>query len=78
MASSSQWGAMVDFLRANPYVGKEEYLWEWTLPQVHIAAADFTYTEYLSEKQAKAADKGVVYENPEDFLNDFGMPIAGG
>ena len=45
---------MIDFLRANPYVSREEYLWHWTVPQVKRASLDYSHVEYLTEEQAKA------------------------
>lgn len=45
---------MIDFLRANPYVSREEYLWKWTIPQVKLASLDYSHVEYLTEEQAKA------------------------
>lgn len=44
---------MIDFLKANPYVTKEEYLWKWTIPQIKIASFDFTHNEYLEEEDKK-------------------------
>ena len=67
-------GRMVDFLRANPYVTKEQYMWEWTLPQVNLATMDFTHTVYLSEKQAEKMN-AKKFDNPEDLMNDFGLPV---
>ena len=64
---------MVDFLKANPYVTREEYMWEWTVPQIKLASYDFTHVRYLSEKEAKANEK--CYDDPQDFVNDLGIPI---
>lgn len=66
---------MVDFLRANPYVTREEYMWEWTIPQIRLASYDFTHVKYLSEKEMKNRKEEVRYENPQDFVNDLGIPI---
>lgn len=65
---------MIDFLKANPYMTKDEYMWEWTLPQINLASMDFTHTVYLSEKQAKKV-KAKKYDDPKEFMNDLGLPI---
>jgi hypothetical protein len=69
---------MIDFLRSNPFVTKEQFMWEWTVPQIKIASYDYTHVVYLSEKQAqkrKIESKTVVVRNPLDLVNDFGVPI---
>ena len=69
---------MIDFLRANPYVSKEEYLWHWTIPQIRLASYDFTHVEYLSEKQAEAEAKkrnSIKVDNVMDFMTDLGVPV---
>lgn len=69
---------MIDFLKANPYVTKEQYMWEWTVPQIKLASFDFTHIEYLSEKEAEEYRKEKntrKYENPMDFVNDLNVPI---
>ena len=69
---------MIDFLRANPYVSKEEYLWKWTIPQVKLASLDYSHVEYLSEEQAKAEKnrKNAVHiDNVMDLVNDLGIPV---
>ena len=69
---------MIDFLRANPYVSKEEYLWQWTIPQVKLASLDYSHVEHLSEEQAKAEKnrKNAVHiDNVMDLVNDLGIPV---
>lgn len=71
---------MIDFLKAHPSVSKDEYMWGWTVPQIHLAICDNTHIEYLTEDQAKR-DKlrgnAVKVDNTE-ALNDLGIPIFGG
>lgn len=67
---------MIDFLKNNPSVTKEEYLWEWTVPQIKLASYDFTHIKYLSEKE-KEKKKTKVMNSAEDILNDLNMPIFG-
>lgn len=69
---------MIDFLKNNPYVTREEYMWKWTIPQIQLASFDFTHVEYLSEKQAKIEKQRkntVRVDNPLAFANEFGIPI---
>lgn len=65
---------MIDFLRQNPFVTKEQYMWEWTVPQIKLASYDFSHVRYLSENQAKK--KGATKINgAEDLMNDLGIPL---
>lgn len=69
---------MMDFLKAFPSVTRNEYLWEWTVPQVELAAADTTHVEYLTEAQAKKdyEDRtAVIIDDPMDMMNDLGVPV---
>ena len=66
---------MIDFLKAHPGVTKEEYLWEWTVPQIKLALYDNTHIEYLTEKQAgieAARKKGKVFSDAQSLINDLG------
>lgn len=65
---------MVDFLKANPYVTREEYMWEWSVPQIKLASFDFTHVKYLSEDEAKNKKNEVTYGSPQDLVNDLGIP----
>ena len=69
---------MTDFLKAMPSVTRDEYLWQWTVPQIQLSLFDQTHVEYLSEKQApieKARRTGNVYDGAKDIANDLGMPV---
>ena len=73
---------MIDFLKAHPSVSKDEYLWCWTVPQIHLAICDNTHVEYLTEEQAKlenARRHGSIIKGAksEEALNDLGIPIFG-
>lgn len=69
---------MIDFLKAHPFVTRDEYLWTWTVPQILLASYDSTHVEYLTEEQAKI-EKGrkhaVHSGNIAQFANDLGIPI---
>lgn len=69
---------MIDFLRANPYVSREDYLWKWTVPQIKLASYDYSHVEYLSEEQAEAEKKknnSVRVDDVMGFMTDLGIPV---
>lgn len=75
---------MVDWLKANPSLTMNDYLWGISVCMAKVMAADATHTVYLSEKQAKKQkllnqkQNAVAFDEKlesEDFLNDLGMPI---
>lgn len=66
---------MVDFLKQNPYVTREEYMWEWTIPQIRLASYDFTHVRYLSEEEAKMRNAKVCNLEEGGMRNDLGIPI---
>lgn len=69
---------MVDFLRANTWCSREEYLWQMTVPQVRLASMDFSHVEYLSDDEKKRMkNKGVSLGHP-GLNNDLGVPIING
>ena len=41
---------MVDFLRANAWCSREEYLWVLSVGQIRLASCDYTHVEYFDEK----------------------------
>ena len=63
---------MIDFLKAFPFVTKEQYMWEWSVPQIKLASADNTHVRYLSEKQAELRK---AQRSDGNNLNDLGIPI---
>lgn len=67
---------MIDFLRANPWCSREEYMWEMTIPQIKLASIDFSHVEYLSENKSKKRE-GKVINSGDDLknMNDLGVPI---
>lgn len=67
---------MIDFLKNNPTVTRQEYLWEWTVPQIKLASYDYTHVRYLSEKE-KERKKVKVVNSLDDLKNDLNMPIFG-
>lgn len=72
--SVSTVGDMVDFLKANPFVTMEAYIWDLNPALISIMSADNTHVRYLSEKQQKKRKSKVVNGY---MLNDLGIPIIG-
>lgn len=64
---------MVDFLKANPYVTREEYMWEWSVPQIKLASFDFTHVKYLSEEEAEMKN-AKEYDLEDDGGSKLGIP----
>lgn len=71
----TEFGVMMDFIKAYPSVTKEQYMWEWTVPQITIASADSTHVVYLTEKQAEMRKARRYDGNNIDELSDLGIPI---
>lgn len=68
---------MIDFLKANPSVTRDEYIWSWTVPQIRLAAYDNTHVEYLSEEQAKREKQrkyAVRIDSAKGLAVDLGIP----
>lgn len=74
----SEIGDMVDFLKANPFMTMEDYLWKYSIPMIKIMGMDNSHVNYLSEKQA--ANRGmktvdVNHMSVEELNNDLGTKI---
>lgn len=68
---------MVDFLKANPFVSKEEYMWQWTVGQVKLASYDFTHIEYLKDRTNEPESCIHIDSGNDAIMNDLGIPIMG-
>lgn len=64
---------MMDFLKNFPFVSKDEYLWEWTVPQIKLASSDSTHVKYLSDKERERRKSKVI--DGTNLMNDLGVPI---
>lgn len=74
----SEIGDMVDFLKANPFMTMEDYLWKYSIPMIKIMGMDNSHVNYLSEKQAKNRGVKTVDVNNmsvEELNNDLGTKI---
>ena len=69
---------MMDFLKANPHVSREDYMWKWTIPQIRLASMDYTHIVYLDEESSKMAN-AVTIDDADDVLNiqNLGIPVIG-
>lgn len=54
---------MIDFLRANTFVSREEYMWKWTIPQITLSSMDFTRVEYKKDKKKET-------KSEDGYMND--------
>ena len=63
---------MMDFLKAYPSVTKDEYMWSWSVPQIKLAAFDFSHVIYLTDKQK---EKRKAKKVDIKHISDLGIPI---
>lgn len=63
----------MDFLKNFPFVTREQYLWEWTIPQIRLANSDSTHINYLSEEDKNLKKGKKITAN--NLTNDLGIPI---
>ena len=66
---------MIDFLRANLWCSREEYLWSMTVPQIRLASLDFSHVEYMDK--GDSSQHTINIESADDLknLSDLGFPI---
>lgn len=64
---------MVDFLKANPFVSMEEYLWGLSVPMIKLMSMDFTHIHYLSDKEVERRNSKQI--DGSNLTNDLGIPI---
>lgn len=62
---------MVDFLKANPFVTMEEYMWKMNPCMIKLMSIDNTRIEYRSNKKVTLVDG----TNLNSLVNDLGTPI---
>lgn len=74
----SEIGDMVDFLKANPFMSMEDYLWKYSIAMIKIMGMDNSHVNYLSEKQAENRKFKTVDMNGksvDELNNDLGTKI---
>lgn len=71
--SVSEAGDMVDFLKANPFISLETYMWGVSVPMIRLMALDYTRAKYLSDEEV--AMKKAKDVDLDSLNNDFGVPL---
>ena len=66
---------MIDFLRANPWCSREEYLWGITVAQVRLASLDFSHVEYTDKDNNNQHTINIESADDLKNLSDLGFPI---
>lgn len=66
---------MIDFLRANPWCSREEYLWGMTVAQVRLASLDFSHVEYTDKGDSNQRTINIETADDMKNLTDLGIPI---
>lgn len=69
---------MVDFLKANPYMTVDDYLWGYSIPMIKIMGMDNSRVNYLSKKEAERRAGGVVSlagKSAGELNSDLGVKI---
>ena len=71
MRSVSEVGIMVDFLKANPFISMEEYMWKMNPCLIKLMSFDNTRIEYNTKKS-------IIIDgtNLGNMKNDLGTPIV--
>lgn len=68
----------MDFLKANPYMTMDDYLWKYSIPMIKIMGMDNSHVNYLSEKEAERR-KGKTVKTKgasvQELNNDLGVAI---
>lgn len=67
---------MVDFLKNNPYVNMDDYMWKLNPCLIKIMTIDNTRVHYLTDKE-RERKKTKVFDGTKSLTNDLGIPIFG-
>lgn len=66
----TEYGVMVDFLRANTWCSLDQYMWGMSMAQIQLASMDFTRTEYLNKEDKNTI---VIGEDDDGDYEQFKM-----
>ena len=69
----------MDFLKANPFMTMEDYLWRYSIPMIKIMGMDNSHVNYLSEKEVENRKTKTVDMNGksvQELNNDLGIKIS--
>lgn len=67
---------MVDFLKNNPYVSMDDYMWKLNPCLIKLMTIDNTRIHYLTDKE-RERKKSKVFDGTKSLTNDLGIPIFG-
>jgi hypothetical protein len=67
---------MVDFLKNNPYVTMDDYMWKLNPCLIKLMTIDNTRVHYLTDKE-RDRRKSKVFDGSKSITNDLGIPILG-
>lgn len=67
---------MVDFLKNNPYVTMDDYMWKINPCLIKLMTIDNTRVHYLTDKE-RERKKSKVFDGSKSITNDLGIPILG-
>ena len=65
---------MVDFLKNNPFISYDDYLWRINPSLLKLMSFDNTRVHYLSEKEKKMKNSQII-DGSNLLKNDLGMRI---
>ncbi len=65
---------MVDFLKNNPFISYDDYLWRINPCLLKLMSFDNTRVHYLSEKEKKMKNSQII-DGSNLLKNDLGMRI---
>lgn len=61
---------MVDFLRANPFVTMDQYMYELSIPMITLMSIDATRVE-TSSNHERSSEKAITVDNAEDLFKQL-------
>lgn len=67
---------MVDFLKNNPYVTMDDYMWKLNPCLIKLMTIDNTRVHYITDKE-RERKKSKVFDGSKSITNDLGIPIFG-
>ena len=69
----------MDFLKANPFMTMEDYMWKYSIPMIRIMGMDNSRVNYLSEKEIENRKfngyKNVEGQSADELNKEFGLKL---
>lgn len=74
---------MIDFLRANTWCSRDEYIWGLTVAQIRLSTYDFSHVDYHHSSKTKKKKKSDNLKGAQKIngaadlknMTDLGIPI---